>query len=218
MFVRLDNGQPVERISAARLRRIIRDANPLANPPALDQYLTVPEALASDYAPLVETRDDPPAVAFDQRAVLAYQMVDGVWHRNWTIEQLSAEDAAAAFESLRGALWDRVKALREAHSAAGVTVPDLGSFDSDPGSCLRLSGATTDALLAQMNSEPYSVRWTLKDNSEVALGAPQIKAVGRAVVAHIAACHDRSKDLRALIEAATDPSELAAIDVEADWP
>lgn len=121
-------------------------------------------------------------------------------------------------EEARALKWAAVKLLREAHETGGVTVPDVGTFQSDEVSRGYVNGAVQMATIATSESVPFAINWTLADNTIVALDGPGMIAVGLAVGGHVADCHTRAQDLRALIEAAEDHDALDAIDIGAGWP
>ena len=118
---------------------------------------------------------------------------------------------------LKTALWERVKALRDAVIDGGAPTP-IGVVDSDELSRSNISGAALGALIAQSASASFSMEWTAKDNSVHTLDAPGMIALGLAVLQHVSAAHDRARDLRAEIEAASDVVTLLQIDTGAGWP
>ncbi len=118
---------------------------------------------------------------------------------------------------LRTVLWERAKAARDAAIDGGAPTP-AGVVDSDALSRSNITGASIGAMLAQSSGAPFSVEWTLKNNSVVTLDAAQMIALGLAVLAHVNACHDHARALREQIEAAADVPALLQIDVSAGWP
>ncbi len=132
---------------------------------------------------------------------------------SWTGSSFTLDMAKA-----RAPLWDAVKVRRSAEIDAGVTVPGIGDFDGDAASRENVAGATSAAMAAKAAAVPFSVTWTLRDNSRVVLDADQIIAVHLAGVARIDAIHTHAATLRALIEAAEDEAALEAIDIEEGWP
>lgn len=120
-------------------------------------------------------------------------------------------------DELRMEVWDRVKVQREAAIDAGAPTPH-GAVDSDTDGRNNVAGATLAANIALSSGQPYSITWTLLDNSTVTLDADAMIGLGVAVLAHVNACHERARQLRAEIEAAQTMAELLAIDVGAGWP
>lgn len=114
--------------------------------------------------------------------------------------------------------WFRVKNRRAAAIAGGVDVVGIGVVQSDETSKLKISGAVQMAMIAQSAGSPFSVVWTLADNSTATLNAGQMIGMGLAVGQHEYACHSNARNFRALIEAAASIAEIEAIDIEAGWP
>ena len=141
--------------------------------------------------------------------------------RELTEEEIAAlpEPEPMPLEDQKLALWERVKAIRDARIETGpATVPGVGQFDTDATSRLNVNGAVTMALIAQAAGAPFSIGWKLYDNSIVELDAAQMIAAGLAVGQHVSACHARAQALGLAIEAAGDAEALVAIDIGAGWP
>lgn len=114
------------------------------------------------------------------------------------------------FRQLR---WMQIKQDRNAAENGGF-VWDGAVFDSDPISQARIQGAVQLAMAAAANGQPFSVDWTLADNTVRTLNEQEMIAVGAALAAHVRACHELGRELRAQIEAAATPEDAAAI----TWP
>lgn len=123
------------------------------------------------------------------------------------------------FASQRESKWAGAKARRDAEIDRGVTVPGLGTFDSDEISRSNINGAVTMALIAKSAAQPFAMGWKLQDNSVVQiLDADTMIAVGVAVGNHVAACHGRAQQLGIAIQSAKDEAGLNTIDIAAGWP
>lgn len=118
---------------------------------------------------------------------------------------------------LRSFVWEKVKEKRDGVIDGGAPTA-IGVVDSDELSRSNISGAALGALIAQSASTPFSIEWTAKDNSVHTLDAAGMIGLGLAVLQHVSAAHDRARDLRAEIEAATDVPTLLQIDITAGWP
>lgn len=116
----------------------------------------------------------------------------------------------ADMEPARAAKWSQIKAARDADENGGFDTP-WGRFDSDPASQTKLVGAAQLASIALAQGQPFSIRWTRQDNTAVELDAPAMIAVGIAMGQHIDAVHQRGRQLRAQIEAATTLQDLESI-------
>lgn len=124
---------------------------------------------------------------------------------------------AGALAGVRARKWEAAKAARDAAEFGGCETPS-GRADTSRDSIMRLNGAVAAAQIALAAGQPFSVDWTLADNSVVALDAPAMVALGLAAMAHIVACHEHGRALRLAIADAADLAALAGIDVTAGWP
>lgn len=142
----------------------------------------------------------------------------------------------APLEDLKAALWDRVKARRDAVIDGGVTTP-VGRFDTNAGSVAKVMGAALGATIAMLGDaapslaedddfaaalailgQVFPITWTLADNSTPAL--PRGRTILAAVIAfaHVNGAHDRGRALEAAIKAAETLTALLQIDITAEWP
>lgn len=114
-----------------------------------------------------------------------------------------------SLDHARALKWDEVKAARTADEfgqfAWGGYV-----FQCDEVSQRRIQGAVQ---LASINPDFY-IDWTLADNSVVNLGAQNMIDVGVTLAAHVNRCHEQSRALRALIEAALNQDDLDLINYQ----
>lgn len=169
------------------------------------------------YVPV--TTQERPAFDPTKNATLqAPALVGNAWVRQWRQTDATAEQIAERLTQRKAEVWGRVKAIRDQHENGGVAVPNIGTFQTDDRSKIKISGAVTMALIAQANNQQFSESFTLADNTEAELDGPAMIAVGITVGRHVSACHARSKDLRAQINAAETVEALNAIDIEAGWP
>ena len=103
-----------------------------------------------------------------------------------------------------------INAARDAAQDGGCDTPS-GRFDSAPRSREFLNGAALAATLAGMNSQPFTINWTLANNSVVTLDGPQIIAAGLAVAAWVDSVHQRAVVLKSRIDAAETTAAISAI-------
>lgn len=118
---------------------------------------------------------------------------------------------------IRAAIWDRIKARRDAMIDGGAPTPS-GAVDSYLEARTNIAGAVQAATIAQAAAQPFSVSWTLLNNSVVVLDATAMIALGLAVLAHVNACHDRARALRDQINTAETVQDLLTIDIASGWP
>lgn len=127
---------------------------------------------------------------------------------NWTTKQWAydlSEDRAQA--------WSRIKSARESVEF-GPFAWGGQTFDGDSESQRRIQGAAQLATLAQATGQPFSIDWTLADNTQATLTAAEMIGVGVALGQHVNGAHGIARTLRTQIDAATTPEELEAI----QWP
>lgn len=124
----------------------------------------------------------------------------------------NAQSEAWEFDLVRARQdkWSQIKSARDEAEYGGFEWQGH-VFDSDPLSQNKIQGAGQLALLAASSGQPYSVEWTLKDNSALLLTGESVIAVGIQMGQHIAACHAKARTLRQAIERATSKEEIAAI-------
>jgi hypothetical protein len=119
---------------------------------------------------------------------------------------------------LQANLWDRVKARRSEHEYNGCITPK-GRVQTDLDSRTKISGAVQGALIANSLGAPFSIDWTMEDNSTATHDAAEMIALGMAVLTFVDACFVRARELRDLIDAdGVTAEDLDAIDIESGWP
>lgn len=134
------------------------------------------------------------------------------------------DDGAHMFELIEPELDDlklwKVTAAKDRCDAAmlgGCDTP-LGRVQTDTKSQGLINGASSMALMAKMSGAPFSIVWTMADNTNVEHDVDQMLALGVAVGQFMNACHQHLIALRAAIGAAEDTETLDAIDLEGGWP
>ena len=121
-----------------------------------------------------------------------------------------APDKSQTLDAAKTRAWQRIKAARTMVEFSDFTCAGaIYQADKD-----RITGATQLALLAQVADQPYSIDWTLSDNSTVKLDAANMIAVGAALGAHVTGAFCIARTLRDLIAAATSIEQVDAI----QWP
>lgn len=102
----------------------------------------------------------------------------------------------------------QVNAWRDEQDRLPIQVDGLGEFSADERSVRNIMGAAQLAGLAMAAEQPYSVAWSLHDNSEIAMDAGQIIALGTALGARTSALYTTARAQKATIEAATSAAEI----------
>jgi hypothetical protein len=123
-----------------------------------------------------------------------------------------APDATGLYSSQVKKWWE-IKIKRDQVEFGGF-VWDGSSFDSDSQSQSRIQGAVQLALLAAQANQPFSITWTLQDNSARVLNGQEMIEVGLALAQHVQTTHETARLLRAQIDSSTTVQQLAAI----IWP
>jgi len=123
----------------------------------------------------------------------------------WNPDSGAWEDKRYLSE-IKSGCWSGIKMVRDQHEFGGF-VFDGATYDSDTTAQQRIQGAM---LLASQDSSA-SMTWTLANNNTVELNAEKIINLGKALAEHVSSVHDKARELRVKIEAATSTSELDAI-------
>lgn len=87
-------------------------------------------------------------------------------------------------------------------------------FDSDPISQIRIQGGVSLAQQAINLEQPFSIDWTLKDNTTRSISATEMIQVGLALANHVATIHEIYKNLKNQINTATTIQNVDSI----TWP
>lgn len=154
-------------------------------------------ALLKDGEAAIEMNDWP---GFPADSTLCIQIVGGQIVR---LDRRSIQD-------MRAAKWAAIRAAAAAADAANMTMQG-NEFQADAASKLALSRKLQIALANIADSLPFSVDWTLANNTEIALNANQLKAVVRAIDGRTEQVRATLIARRAQIAAATTAAEVAAI-------
>ena len=118
-----------------------------------------------------------------------------------------------SLEAARATKLAASAALRWEKETGGTTFAGM-AIATDAVSQTKYIGAVVGAQI-----DPNAViNWKTADGTFVTLDAQAITAVAMAVRAHVQACFDREAELKAEIEAASTVEEIAAIDLNTDWP
>jgi hypothetical protein len=126
-----------------------------------------------------------------------------VWDNN-------AKQWVISIENARTQAWEVVRTRRDKEEFK----PFIYNGDLYDSNKLNISGAVQMALLAKISNQPFSIDWTLYDNSVKTFNADQMMALGAALGEHINKVYDTTRVLREQIDAATTKEGLDAI----VWP
>lgn len=181
---------------------------------------------ASDMPP--ETSDDQHRVVWDcPLATPATHYVLGGVLTAYTTGQAAAKAQAPSYSALwdnaafkwvdlrnledaKAETWTQIKADRDAEIYGGF-VWDGSKFDTDPISISRVQGAVQLATIAMSQGQPFSIDWTLFDNSTRTLSATEMVQVGVALGVFVTTIFAAGVTLRDQINAATTLDQVDAI-------
>jgi hypothetical protein len=148
------------------------------------------------------------------------ESMDGLesFAENWLITDASSPitggvitaDTSDSLEAAQARAWVKVKAIR-AEQELGNFIYDGGEYQCDS---TRVTGAVTMALMAKLAGQPFSIGWTLADNSVRTLDGDQMIAMGAAAGKYVDSVFAIARGLRVRIEAAKKLDELDSI----YWP
>lgn len=120
---------------------------------------------------------------------------------------------ARTLQEAKDARWSELLIERAAREFSTFTW-DGSVFDCDAESQTRIIGSATLAIVASMTAQPFSIDWTLADDTVRTLSGPDMLNVGAALGAHVTAVHETSRALYDQIEAATTNAQVDAV----VWP
>ncbi len=109
--------------------------------------------------------------------------------------------------------WEALKNSRSSAILAGFSW-DGSRFDADEVSQQRIGNAVTLAMLAASAGQPYSIEWTLFDNTTRVLSGPDLIAVGQALGAFMSSVFSTGIVLRERVNAANTLDEVKQV----NWP
>lgn len=119
--------------------------------------------------------------------------------------------------AIKASLSAAITAERDQREAAGF--PYHGRvLDSNPLSVQRITAAALGAQAAVATGQVFTVDWTCADNSILTLDAPAVIGMPLALAQHAAALHAHARTLKVAVDAASDKTALAAIDIQSGWP
>lgn len=131
------------------------------------------------------------------------------------IDEAAAYSPAMSIDELRLAKRQMINAWRMKEIARGIQYEGNG-YDTTEQSIININGAVTMAMLAQANSQSYSIDWTLADNTTITLDADGMIGLGLAVGTHVDAMYQAARVHKEAIES-LDEGALASYDIMAGW-
>lgn len=135
-------------------------------------------------------------------------LIDGGWYQTWEVREFTADEQAERATQRREEMSQQIADRRWQAEVAGITINDM-RIDTDDRSKLLINGAALEAVI----DPSYVMQWKTPAGF-VPLDAEQVKAVARAVRAHVQACFNREAELLGALEAGTFTLDM----LEEGWP
>ena len=124
----------------------------------------------------------------------------------WSNGSFSWVDART-LDQAKAETWETIRIARDANQAMGFAW-DGSKFDSDDISVQRIQGALQLALLALSAGQPFSIVWTLYDNTTRTMSAQDMVNMYLALGTFVQSIFTAGVNLRNQINAATSLSQL----------
>jgi hypothetical protein len=152
-----------------------------------------------DFCEVVDVAGDAQTFAWPSGDAMLCQVVNGA--------VVLGADGIAAFRVRR---WKEIKAARDAARDAGFLF-NGNLVQSDAVSRDNVSGAALAATIAKAAGIPYSVEWTMADNSVITFDADQVIAMFVAGAEFVKTIYARGVTLREQISTANTEERIQAI-------
>ena len=119
----------------------------------------------------------------------------------------------STLEKAKQRKWIALKSYRDALEFSGFEW-DGSRFDSDPVSQSRIQGGVQLAQIATQSGQPFSIDWTLQNNTVRVLNGIEMVQVGLALGTYVQLIHGIARNLRTQLEAATTFEQVDQV----NWP
>jgi hypothetical protein len=114
-------------------------------------------------------------------------------------------------EKAKPIAYKKIEEWRTAQKELPFIVDGIGEFSADAESKTNVDGASQAALMASITSQPFSIEWSLHDDTIITLDASQMMLVGQGLLAHINTAHTTARSYKDQVKAATTMAEIEAI-------
>lgn len=104
-----------------------------------------------------------------------------------------------------------ITSARDAYVCAGAMTSFGKVVQTDDVSMRNANGATLAAFMAKMTGQPFSIDWTMADNSVETLNADQMIALGSTMLGFVNAAYARGRVLKDRVLAAADAAAVRAV-------
>lgn len=124
---------------------------------------------------------------------------------------------AAKVAALRG-VEDRFAAKCVNKGPSAVCDTPFGVVQCDLQSRANITGAVVMALISAQARQPFSVEWTMADNTSSPLDGQKMIGLGVAVGKYVTLAHGVGQALKVRVRAANSEAEVNAVDLDEGWP
>jgi len=141
---------------------------------------------------------------------------DGPRLVSWDKQKLGPEPTQSQIDAIddlvvyRNEKWEEIKAARDAARNAGFLFNGK-TVQSDAASSDNVAGAALAATIAKALGVPYSVEWTMADNSVMPLNGDQVIAMFMTGAEFVKTIYARGVTLREQLAQAETEEEIQAI-------
>lgn len=204
MYIIFDKVQPNGSNSKIHVVKSMSISNGLAHARVLS-YATIDQYITENPMANWEDRDIPiplTSVASPEAWLISS---DGPYYKG-----IIQNDVVDSLEGVKDKAWSRIKQSRSL-AETQLFLYDGDLFDANKE---QIMGAVQLAVISQLAGQPFSINWTLYDNSVKTFNAEQMISIGVELGKMVSGVYDIARGLREHIDAATTEDELSSI----IWP
>lgn len=156
--------------------------------------------------PSFSTPHAPPEVGINKQAVF------NILSDSWEVHDIPQPEPEPepSLEEVKLYKKEEINNIRDFKETEGVPYLDK-VFDSDPRSVQRITSVVQLAQISLANSQPFSIDWTVQDNTIITLDALQMIGLLQALVIYAGGLHEHAKVLKAQVDSATTKAQVEAI-------
>lgn len=142
--------------------------------------------------------------------------VNAEWMQQWEIHNYPLEQAESNLAVAKEQMLNSITAKRNIAEESGFMYMNK-LIDSDSRAVQRITTAVQAAQVALATSAPFELSWMCADNTTLALDAEGMLGMSVALTMRGNTIHQNSRNLKAQVQACTNSTELAAVDINTGW-
>lgn len=150
---------------------------------------------------------------FSQKLEKKLEKINGQWVQNWSIINLSVEEIEEKIKRTKNKLQEKRKSIRLEQESSGFYF-NGHLIASDEKSIMRIQSVLGSAIIANMYSEPFNVVWSCEDDYQMSMNAEEFLSFHQQIVTIGQQIHNRSQELKALIEGINETTDIDNIENE----